>query len=54
MNKDTGNQHLSEQEQYWKELHLEGIEKTRVGYDFYSDQYEKKTISFPIKKKCLR
>ncbi|MCX2812351.1 amino acid adenylation domain-containing protein, partial [Bacillus sp. ChL18] len=53
MNKDTGNQHLSEQEQYWKELHLEGIEKTRVGYDFYSDQYEKKTISFPIKKDVL-
>ncbi|MCP3742679.1 amino acid adenylation domain-containing protein, partial [Rossellomorea sp. BNER] len=53
MNKGIGNHRLSKQEQYWKELHLSDVDKTTVGHDFFSDQYKKQNISFPIKNEVI-
>ena len=40
MNRGISDYRLSEQEQYWKELHLGDADKTTVGHDLFSDQYK--------------
>ena len=53
MNRGISDYRLSEQEQYWKELHLGDADKTTVGHDLFSDQYKKQNISFPIKNEVI-